>query len=179
MRAGALQDREALGRRLDRDGVPAGKGEDVAVAAGPAREASSRSPASREWRETSTRGIPTPSSRAVSESIPCAAPRAFIPTAGRQQATVGEATATPSAGCSTTSATFCASPASHCSLCASSVVPGATAVNVEQRSAGTGSASSSSEALTAKSSWTGTPAAAAIAAIVAVRSGSARSAACQ
>ncbi len=126
------------------------------------------------WRETSTRGTPTRSSGADSESMPCASPAEVSPTAGRQQATVGEAIQEPSSHTSTTTARLPASPASHCSLWARIVAPGATAVNVEHRS---NAGSSSSNAFTVQSSSGDTSAPAAIPSRSAVSSGSAAAAA--
>ena len=70
--------------------------------------------------------------------MPCAPPCAFIPTAGRQHTTVGDATGARPSGTSTTTATLPASPLSQCSLCASNVVPGTETVSEEHRSAGGG-----------------------------------------
>ncbi len=110
--------------------------------------------------------------------MPCAVPWAFSPTAGRQHTTVGLAMGTrPSSGASTITATLSTSPASQCSLCARSVPPsGVLTATLEHRSGVAGfsvypsffwrnrsspsgdssKGSSSSKALMAKSSRTGT-----------------------
>ena len=97
--------------------------------------ASGRSPASRVWRDTNTRGTPGSSSEATSDWMPWAPPRSFMPTAGRQHTTVGDTTVgEPRPGMSMTTATLPSSPESHCSLCPSKVNPGPLTANVEQRS---------------------------------------------
>ena len=93
--------------------------------------------ASSACRDTRTRGTPSRSSDAVSEPIPWAAPWLFTPTDGRQHTTVGEITRTGrSSGTSITTATLPRSPASQCSLCARIVASGTVTVKLEQRSAG-------------------------------------------
>jgi hypothetical protein len=155
------------------------------------RRASAGPEATRAWRETSTLGTPTPSSSATSDWMPWATRYSFIPTAGRQQARVGETRAGPSSGSSITTATWPRSPASHCSLCPSSVYPGPATVTVEQRSPpvapliwpgeraprAASSGSSSSKALTQNSSQNDTPDPSAIPVTSSTRSGSSRSAA--
>ena len=152
-----------VGRLLDHRDVPAREGRDRAVAAGPAGEArpSRRSPGSRASstsRAANTRGMPSPSSAATSESTPNAPPYAFTPTTGTHAATVGDTThGAPSAGRSTTTAQLPSSHVAHCSLCASSVPAGDATASDEQRSTGW-PWNSSSSALTAKTSSNGTPA---------------------